>query len=159
MPHDDGRMTETCCGNDIRRGEEEMLRWWTHNCFVNYTHATGSNTVITTMCDYLSSLHLLQSNKKLKTVYYSMPLMMVVWPKHVVAVTSEKEKKICCVDGPIITLLINTITFIIADVYWYVSIGRPLWREDGAAIFSVITEWSESLRTRNHTLLSSENSI
>jgi hypothetical protein len=26
-------------------------------------------------------------------------LMMVVWPKHVVAITSE-EKKNCCVDGP-----------------------------------------------------------
>jgi hypothetical protein len=31
---------------------------------------------------------------------------MAVWPKHVVAVTSEEEKKICCVDGPIIALLI-----------------------------------------------------
>jgi hypothetical protein len=31
---------------------------------------------------------------------------------------------------------------------------RPLWREDGFAICSVITQWSESLRTRNHTLLS-----
>jgi hypothetical protein len=25
MPLDDGRMTETCCGNDIRGGEEELL--------------------------------------------------------------------------------------------------------------------------------------
>jgi hypothetical protein len=33
-------------------------------------------------------------------------LMMVVWPKHVVAITSEEEKKNCCVDGPIIALLI-----------------------------------------------------
>jgi hypothetical protein len=29
-----------------------------------------------------------------------------------------------------------------------------LWREDGSAICSVITQWSESRRTRNHTLLS-----
>jgi hypothetical protein len=35
MPLDDGRMTETCCGNDIGRGEEELLRRRTHNCFVN----------------------------------------------------------------------------------------------------------------------------
>jgi hypothetical protein len=35
-----------------------------------------------------------------------------------------------------------------------VSVGRPLWREDGSAICSVITQWSESLRTRNHPLLS-----
>jgi hypothetical protein len=33
-------------------------------------------------------------------------------------------------------------------------VGRPLWREDGSAVSSVITQWSESLRTRNHTLLS-----
>jgi hypothetical protein len=35
MPHDDGRMTGTCCGNNIERGEEEFLRRRTHNCFVN----------------------------------------------------------------------------------------------------------------------------
>jgi hypothetical protein len=35
-----------------------------------------------------------------------------------------------------------------------VSVGRPLWREDGSAICSVITQCSESRRTRNHTLLS-----
>jgi hypothetical protein len=35
MPPDDGRMTETCCGNNIGRGEEELLLWGTHNCFVN----------------------------------------------------------------------------------------------------------------------------
>jgi hypothetical protein len=34
------------------------------------------------------------------------------------------------------------------------SIGRPLWREDGSTICSVIKKWSESLGTRNHTLLS-----
>jgi hypothetical protein len=26
MPPDDGCMTETCCGNNIRRGEKELLR-------------------------------------------------------------------------------------------------------------------------------------
>jgi hypothetical protein len=31
---------------------------------------------------------------------------------------------------------------------------RPLWWEDGSAICSVITQWSESPRTGNHTLLS-----
>jgi hypothetical protein len=36
MAIDDGRMTETCCGNNIGRGEEEeLLRSRTHNCFVN----------------------------------------------------------------------------------------------------------------------------
>jgi hypothetical protein len=31
---------------------------------------------------------------------------------------------------------------------------RPLWREEGSAICRVITLWSESLKTRNYTLLS-----
>jgi hypothetical protein len=35
-----------------------------------------------------------------------------------------------------------------------VSVGRPLWREDGSAVCSAITQWTESHRTRNHTLLS-----
>jgi hypothetical protein len=34
------------------------------------------------------------------------------------------------------------------------SVGRPLWRDDGSAVYSAITQWSESHRTRNHTLLS-----
>jgi hypothetical protein len=34
------------------------------------------------------------------------------------------------------------------------SVGRPLWREDRSAVFSAITQWSETHRTRNHTLLS-----
>jgi hypothetical protein len=29
-------------------------------------------------------------------------VMMVVWQKHVVAMTSEEEKKNCCIDGPLI---------------------------------------------------------
>jgi hypothetical protein len=34
-----------------------------------------------------------------------------------------------------------------------VSEGLPVWREDRSAICSVITQWSELLRTHNHTLL------
>jgi hypothetical protein len=33
-----------------------------------------------------------------------------------------------------------------------VSVGCPLWREDGSVVCSVSTQWSESRRTRNHTL-------
>jgi hypothetical protein len=32
--------------------------------------------------------------------------------------------------------------------------GAPSWREDGSTICSLITQWSESRRIRNHTLLS-----
>jgi hypothetical protein len=42
----------------------------------------------------------------------------------------------------------------LSEICGLVSIGRSLWREDGSAICSVITQWSESLRTWNHTLLS-----
>jgi hypothetical protein len=36
----------------------------------------------------------------------------------------------------------------------HVSVGRSLRREDGSAVCSAITQWSESRRTLNHTLLS-----
>jgi hypothetical protein len=42
----------------------------------------------------------------------------------------------------------------LSEIFGLISVGRPLWREDGSAICSVITQWSESRRTRNHTLLS-----
>jgi hypothetical protein len=35
-----------------------------------------------------------------------------------------------------------------------VSVGRPLWREDGSVVCTIITQWSESHRTLNNTLLS-----
>jgi hypothetical protein len=43
---------------------------------------------------------------------------------------------------------------LLSEICGIVSVGRPLWQEDGSAICSVITQSSESLRTRNHTLLS-----
>jgi hypothetical protein len=43
---------------------------------------------------------------------------------------------------------------LLSEICGLVSVGRPLWREDGSAICSVITHWSESRRTRKHTLLS-----
>jgi hypothetical protein len=46
------------------------------------------------------------------------------------------------------------IGMLLSEICGFVSVGRPLWREDGSEICSVITQWSESLRTRNHTLLS-----
>jgi hypothetical protein len=43
---------------------------------------------------------------------------------------------------------------LLSEICGLVSIGRPLWREDGSAICSVITQWSKSRRTRTNTLLS-----
>jgi hypothetical protein len=42
----------------------------------------------------------------------------------------------------------------LSEISGLVSMGRPLWPEDESAICNVITQWSESLRTRNHILLS-----
>jgi hypothetical protein len=43
---------------------------------------------------------------------------------------------------------------LLSEICGLVSVGRPFWREDGSAICSVIAQWPESLRARNHTLLS-----
>jgi hypothetical protein len=43
---------------------------------------------------------------------------------------------------------------LLSELCGLVSVERSLWREDGSAICSVITQWFESRRTRNHTLLS-----
>jgi putative component of toxin-antitoxin plasmid stabilization module len=43
---------------------------------------------------------------------------------------------------------------LLSEICGLVSVGRPLWREDVSPIYSVITHWFESLRTRSHTLLS-----
>jgi hypothetical protein len=43
---------------------------------------------------------------------------------------------------------------LLSEICSLVSVGHPFWREDSSAIYSVITKWSESFRTRNHTLLS-----
>jgi hypothetical protein len=43
---------------------------------------------------------------------------------------------------------------LLSEICCLVSMGRPPWLEDESAICSVITQWSESLRTHNHTLLS-----
>jgi hypothetical protein len=51
-------------------------------------------------------------------------------------------------------LILLPVGMLLSEIWGLVSVGRPLWREDGSAIYSVITQWSESCRTRNHTLLS-----
>jgi hypothetical protein len=46
------------------------------------------------------------------------------------------------------------VAILLPEICALVSVGCPLWREDGSAICSVITQLSESRRTRNHILLS-----
>jgi hypothetical protein len=43
---------------------------------------------------------------------------------------------------------------LLSDNCILVSAGCPVWRENESAVCSAITQWSESSRTHNHTLLS-----
>jgi hypothetical protein len=43
---------------------------------------------------------------------------------------------------------------LMSEICGLISVSRPLWRKDESAICSVITQWPESRRTCNHTLLS-----
>jgi hypothetical protein len=45
------------------------------------------------------------------------------------------------------------VRILLSEISGLVSMGRPFWWEDESAICSVITQWSESLRTWNITLL------
>jgi hypothetical protein len=43
---------------------------------------------------------------------------------------------------------------LLSELCALVSVGRPLWRKDGSEVCIVITQWSQSFITRNHTSLS-----
>jgi hypothetical protein len=46
------------------------------------------------------------------------------------------------------------VRMLLSEICGLLSVGHHLWLEDGSVICSVITQWSESRKTRNHTLLS-----
>jgi hypothetical protein len=60
-----------------------------------------------------------------------------------------------CIEHPCGTCdqALFPVWMLLSEICGLVSVGRPLWREDGSEICSVITQWSEPLRIRNHTLL------
>jgi hypothetical protein len=67
------------------------------------------------------------------------------------------SQSVClAIDHPYATCdqILFPVGMLLSEICGLVSIGRPLWQEDGSAVCSVITQLSESLRTRNHTLLS-----
>jgi hypothetical protein len=45
------------------------------------------------------------------------------------------------------------VRMLLSEICSRVSVGRPLWQEDGSAVCSVMTQWSESRRIRNHLRL------
>jgi hypothetical protein len=76
------------------------------------------------------------------------------------AVTSKSKSKLLYNWQSVSQYVLVSSTLVGLAIRYYflpcglVSVGRPLWREDGSAICSVITQWPESFRTRNYTLLS-----
>jgi hypothetical protein len=77
-----------------------LLLWWNQEYF----------TLLLT--DFISTNIYKQSNcycsqaNRLRQYTTVWRLMMIVWSTYVVAITSEEEKKNCCVDGPMIAFLI-----------------------------------------------------
>jgi hypothetical protein len=53
-----------------------------------------------------------------------------------------------------VSQILLPVGILLSEIWGLLSVGHPLWREDGSAICSVITQWCELLKTRNHTLLS-----
>jgi hypothetical protein len=50
--------------------------------------------------------------------------------------------------------ILRLVGMLLSEICGHVFVGRPVWREDGSAICSVITQWSESRKTRNFTVSS-----
>jgi hypothetical protein len=46
------------------------------------------------------------------------------------------------------------VEMLLSEICGHLSVGRPLWWQDGSQICSAVTQWPESLRTENRTLLS-----
>jgi hypothetical protein len=80
--------------------------------------------------------------------YSTCHLMMAVWPKHVVAITSEEEKKNCCVDGPIIALFQLMLCYMICTVTilrWELKGNRSileLWAWNLSSPEEMLVLWS-----------------
>jgi hypothetical protein len=74
-----------------------------------------------------------------------------------VALRLTVSQSVClCIEQPCGTCdqILLPVGVLLSEVCGLISVRRPLWREDGSAICSLITQWFESRRTRNHTLLS-----
>jgi hypothetical protein len=65
---------------------------------------------------------------------------------------SQSVSQYVLVSSPLWTLWSDITSCLKVSVLFL--LGRPLWREDGSAVCSLITHWSESRKTRSHTLLS-----
>jgi hypothetical protein len=92
MPLDDGRMTETCCGNNIGRGEEEeFMHWRTHNCFVNWLYLYWSRNQFVFKIGFLcnSGRHVYTERLRYIRRFWETRLFSEMW-----ALTQEQTKSV-----------------------------------------------------------------
>jgi hypothetical protein len=70
--------------------------------------------------------------------------------------TDRQSVSTSCFEHPCGTCdqILLSVGMLLSEICGPVSMGRPLWREDGSAICSAIAQWSQSRRICNHTLLS-----
>jgi hypothetical protein len=90
------------------------------------------------------------------------PILLGPWER----VTLIKSKSKLLYDWPSVSLswcrthsgtcdqILIPVGRLLSESCTLVSVVHPLWRENGSAVCSAITQWSESRRTRNHTLVS-----
>jgi hypothetical protein len=72
--------------------------------------------------------------------------MMVVWPKHVVTITSEEEKKNCCVDGPTIALLFIFRKPLLFPRTCFICMGANKWWRTGLLSGTALDPYSAEAR-------------
>jgi hypothetical protein len=86
MPLDDGGMTETCCGNNIRGGEEELLCWQTINCWIT-VQEVWLTTKLILECHREPNFLVFSISTSLEIKYKELPLVS----SHASAVVNESS--------------------------------------------------------------------
>jgi hypothetical protein len=89
--------------------------------------------------------------------FIPLPFSLSLWRCRSRSYFTTVSQSVCFgIEHPCATCdqILFPVGMLLSEICCLVSMGRLLWREDGSAICSLITQWSESRRTRNHTLLS-----
>jgi hypothetical protein len=122
--------------------------WNLRSCFCWVPCLTGGR-VCNLQCNH-SMVRVAQNPKSCFTVSFeSPPAWRARWGEVTLRLTVSQY---VLVSSTLVGLA--TRYYLLSEICGLVSLRRPLWREDGPAVCSAITHWSESRRTRNHTLLS-----
>jgi hypothetical protein len=112
---------------------------WLHHFTNDMNHSTRHKLHIATNTSYRSTGTLNSS------------------PRYFTTDSQSVSQRVCLgIEYPCGTChqILFPVGMLLSEICGLVSVWHPLWREDESAICSVIAQWSESLRTRNHILLS-----